>query len=527
MIRIFTLSAISLFFTVSVAAQRVYVDNGSNNSYTLRAGDSLSITAGIFRGSVSSWEQGAKIGVSEGAEFNPSSFGYYQGRITIAGNASFPTLDAQNNKVVITNYGRMVVNNRFYLSNNATLINNYGATMEFKGGFETNKAIVENTGSMIVTGNVYVGNNSKLTNNNIFEATGNIEFNSSQITNLGRMQSGDKFILSNGSYQNSCKTIAGNGMQINSASVANNGLIWLKANGTVPTLTNNSGTIDGQAGSVVKAVNFENNNSGTIKGSGYFYFTGVTNLNAGTVGTNGNNGDQLYFYDATRTNSSTIFDYQGGTVRRSASFLAFAAPDTVSGYPSCGLAFRSETILPINWNYFVVNLSNNTPGLEWSAEQDNGTIFQVERSYDARNYSSIYSFAAANGQTKFSYNDRQVNTQASVVYYRIRAIEPTGAEKISETRSVRFSTSASVSVQASPNPFNGQFSLAFKSVRQEKMTIRIFNLAGQQQLTKTFTASAGFNSITVTEAASLNRGMYMVQLVNETGVVASEKLVKQ
>lgn len=527
MIRIFTLSAISLFFTVSVAAQRVYVDNGSNNSYTLRAGDSLSITAGTFRGSVSSWEQGAKIGVSEGAEFNPSGFGYYQGRLTIAGKATLPSLDAQSNKAVINNFGRLVITGRTYFGNNARLINNYGASIEFKAGFETNNSNVENTGTILVTGKMYIGNNSTLTNNNIMEATGEIEIYGSRITNLGKIQSADKFIVSNGSYQNSCKTIAGNGLQINSTNVTNNGLIWLKGNGSVPTLTNNGGTIDGMAGSVVKAVNFENNNGGTIKGSGYFYFTGLTRLNAGTVGTNGNNGDQLYFYDATRTNNNTIFDYVGGTVRRSASFLAFAAPDTISGYPSCGLAFRSETILPINWNYFVVNLSNNTPGLEWSAEQDNGTIFQVERSYDARNYSTIYSFAAPNGQTKFSYSDRQVNTQASVVYYRVRAIEPTGAEKISETRSVRFNTTASVSVQASPNPFSGQFSLGFKSDRQEKMTIRIFNLAGQQQVTKTFTASTGFNSITVTEAASLNRGMYMVQLVNETGVIATEKLVKQ
>jgi hypothetical protein len=523
MIRIFTLSAISLFFTATVFGQRVYVDNGSSNSYTLRAGDSLSIKAGTFRGSVNSWEQGVKIGVSEGAEFNPSSFGYYQGTLTVAGKATLPSLDGQNAKFQLRNFGRIVITGYTYLGNKAKLINSYGATIEFKAGLNSNKAEIENTGSILITGNWYLGDNGKLVNNNIIEVSGNLEFNRSEITNLGKIQSGGKLIFSQGAFQNSCKTIAGNGIEINSTNVDNNGLIWAKGSGSAPKFVNN-GTIDGAAGSVVKAVDFENN--GTIKGSGYFYFTRDTRHNSGTIGTNGNNGDKLYFYDATRSNSSQIFDAQSGTIRRSASFLEFAAPDTITGYPSCGTAFRSDIILPINWNYFVVNLTNNIPSLQWSSEQDNGTVFQVERSYNGQDFGQISTIVAANGQTKFSYNDQQVNTQTAIVYYRVRAIEPSGAEKISETRSVRFASNPAITLQAAPNPFNNQFGLSFRTDRAEKMTIRIFNLAGQLQVTKSFSAGNGVNSINVTEAANLNRGVYMVQLVNETGVVATVKVVK-
>lgn len=523
MIRISTLVSLSLIISTSVFGQRVYTDNGTSTAYTLRTGDSLAITSGTFRGTVNSWEKGVKIFVAESAEFSPSSFGYYQGSLTVNGKATLPVIDGQSEKFVLRNFGRVTVNGSTYFGNNATILNNFGATLEFKSGVNTNHVTFENTGNVKITGNWYLGNNSKLTNNNIIEATGEIEFNGSQIVNAGKLQSGSKLIMSNGKYDNNCKTIAGSIFQINGTAVKNNGLIWIKASGADPKLVN-GGTIDGVAGSMIKSVNFENN--GTIKGSGYYYFTGHTSHNQGTIGTNGNTGDRIYVNDVTRTNPNTIFDAQSGTIRNNVTFSSFAAPDTVNLYPSCGLAFRSE-ILPVKWNYFTVNISNNIPTLNWSSEQDNGTKFEIERSYDNRNFSTIHSFVDNSSKTTFTFNDAQVNTQSTVVYYRVRATEPTGAQKITETRSVRFNNQAGLKVQATPNPFTSQFSISFQASRRENLTVRVYNLAGQQQFAKTITVANGFNSITINEAASLTRGMYMVQLVNETGVIATEKIVKQ
>jgi hypothetical protein len=82
-------------------------------------------------------------------------------------------------------------------------------------------------------------------------------------------------------------------------------------------------------------------------------------------------------------------------------------------------------------------------------------------------------------------------------------------------------------VQASPNPFTNYFTISFKAERTEKMTLRVINLSGQQQFAKTITASNGFNSISVSEAANLSSGLYLVQLTNETGVIATEKMMKK
>lgn len=522
MIRISTLLILTLLISISGFSQRIYTDNGTNTSYTLRTGDSLVIASGTFRGTVNSWEKGVKIYVANSAEFSPSSFGYYQGSLTVNGTANLPSIDGQSDKFLLLNFGRVTVNGTVYFGNKAKIQNSFGATMEFKSGMNTNNVEFLNLGNIKITGSWYLGNSSKLNNQNAIEATGQIEFNSSEITNAGRLQTAGKFIISQGSYQNNCRTIIGSEFQINGTTVTNNGLIWIKADGTDSKLVN-GGTIIGQPGSTVKAVNLENN--GTITGNGYYYFTGTTTHNKkGSIGST-NNTEHIYVFDATRSNANTIFDAQYGTIRNNVSFSAFTAPDTVNILPNCGLAARSE-ILPVKWNYFTVNVSNNIPTLKWSSEQDNGTKFEIERSYDNRNFSVIHSFVDNASKTNFTYNDDQVNTQASVVYYRVRATEPTGAQKITETRNVRFHNQAGLKVQATPNPFQHQFSISFQSTRRENLTVLVYNLAGQQQFAKTITVANGFNSITINEASSLKPGMYMVQLVNETGVVATEKIIK-
>jgi len=52
-------------------------------------------------------------------------------------------------------------------------------------------------------------------------------------------------------------------------------------------------------------------------------------------------------------------------------------------------------------------------------------------------------------------------------------------------------------------------------------------MTGQLQATKSVSVNKGFNSITVTEAASLAKGIYMAQIINNNKLVASEKIVKQ
>lgn len=525
MIRISTLLLLVLSISFSATAQQTYVDNGSNNSYTINNGDSLYIKSGTFTGTINSWQQGGKITVAEAASFSPSNFSYFQGTIIVNGQAILPSLNGQSARFTYYNYGRTTITGSTYLGGNASFFNVYGATLTFNGSVNFNSSNLQNNGVINAKDSWYMGSSSSLINNNVIQSSKDIEFNSAQITNNGKLATAGKLTVSGGTFTNNCRLVIDNSIAINNGtSFINSGLMWATS-----TLNNsqivNGGTITSTLTGRVKSVNLENN--GTINGAGYFYFTGTTRNN-GTVGSNANTTDTVYVYDVTRSSSSAIFDYQNGTVRKNVVYRVFSAPDTASinVYPSCGTAYRSETILPVKWNYFTVNVANNTPVLNWSSEQEKGTQFVIERSYDGNTYTAIATVDATSSNT-YRAEDKQVNTQANAVYYRIRAIEPTGAEKLSETRVVRFGNKNGIQVQASPNPFSSQFSISYQSASRETISIRIFNMAGQLQLTKTAAISSGYNSIAIAEAASLNKGVYLVQLVGQNGIIATERVVKQ
>ncbi|MEI9807345.1 MAG: T9SS type A sorting domain-containing protein [Bacteroidota bacterium] len=92
---------------------------------------------------------------------------------------------------------------------------------------------------------------------------------------------------------------------------------------------------------------------------------------------------------------------------------------------------------------------------------------------------------------------------------------------------IRFGNKQGISIQTAPNPFSKQFSINYQSAERGTLTIKVYSMTGQLQAAKSVSVSKGFNSIAVTEAASLARGIYTVQLTSNNTLIASEKIVKQ
>lgn len=530
MTRIFTyfalfFASISLFPS-DLAAQTTYVNNGTNSNYSLNNGDSLYISAGTFTGKINTFNQGAKITVAAGATFRPEKFNNPRGILVVYGTAKFNEDLKTNSNFSLVNYGTVWSAQQTELNGNSQVwINNFGGQLKFDNGLTiNNNNTITNRGTMTSNGSVTLNSGASLTNTYATTITGNLVTNGSSFTNEALFQTTGSITFNSGSsVDNNCRMIAGTGFTNNSNGVNNDGLMWAKAANGSGNITN-SGTITNGATAKIKAVNFTN--WGTVKGAGYFYFTGTT-TNTGTVGVSGTTTDTLKVYDVSRSNSNGIFDQQWGTVRPNTVYRVFAAPDTINNFAGCSVELLSNIPLPVKWNYFTVSVTANTALLNWSADQDPGTIFEAERSYDGSSFSVISTIDARDNQSVYNYNDAQVNTQAAIVYYRIKAIEPDGSIKYSETRTVKFSNKAGVTIQAVPNPFTSQFSINYQTTEKATITIRVYGLNGQLQLTKNASVSSGYNSIAVTEASSLARGMYLVQISNGNAVVTTEKLMKQ
>lgn len=528
MTRISTLSFVVVYTLLSFSAnsQTTYVNNGNSTTYNLNNGDSLYIAGGTFTGNINSFNKTAKITVAPNATFQPGAFNNPKGTLTVLGQAKFSSFNS-NESFRLENYGITEMSGAVNMNGGAQFwVNHFGATLKFLGSVTmNNNAELTNDGAITASSTFTMNNGSELTNNNSTTITGAFTSNGGDIANLGKLETGGITFNSGTSFSNNCRLVIDGSITNNNTTIYNDGLIWIPGQYATATFTN-SGTIQNTANGKVKVRNFTN--YGTLSGKGYYYFMGTT-YNSGTIGVSGSTADSIKIYDASRTSASTIFDTQWGTVRPNTVFANLIAPDTTSPYISCSFRYSSSAIsLPVKWNYFYVNLSNNTPVLSWSAEQDNETRFEIERSYDGTNFTTIGLLFGEKNMSTFKYEDKQVNTNTTAVYYRIRAIEATGAEKLSETRVIRFSNKQGVSVQALPNPFTSQFSINYQSAERGTLVIKVYGMTGQLQVTKHVSVSKGFNSIAVTEAAGLAKGVYVVQLVSSENIlIASEKLVKQ
>jgi len=526
MIRISTLSVLiaSLLFATVSSAQHTYINNGTSSDYNLSSGDSLYISSGTYTGKINSFNSGAKITIAANATFQPSTFSNPKGSLVNMGTVKFTIEISSNDGFQVRNNGLFWVTKSVTLNGSGqSWTNSYGATMKLDKGFTINNAnSITNVGTITTDGNVVLNSGASMTNKNILTIGGNYTQNSSQVFNGGKMYVTGSITFNSGAVMNNvCRLIADGGITNNSNSLSNYGLLWSTATHGATTITN-SGTITNGSQARIKSVNFTN--WGTLTGSGQLYFTGVT-TNGGTTGVSGNTADTLKIYDVTRT-ASNIFDVQGGTIRPNTVYRVLTAPDTTGNYATCSSEYV-QAPLAITWNYFYVNSSNTTPSLYWSATQTAGAVYEVQRSYDGVNYSSITSITAKATTSDYSYTDNSVNTQAAIVYYRIKGTENDGVQKMTETRVVRFAARNGISIQTFPNPFTNQFSVSYTSAVKETVVIKVFNMTGQVQVTKNVTVSNGLNTIAIPESASMMKGVYLVQVSNDTKVIASEKIIKQ
>ncbi|HEX7906159.1 MAG TPA: T9SS type A sorting domain-containing protein [Chitinophagaceae bacterium] len=509
-------------------------DLGTATTYNLTASDSLTIVSGTYTGLISSFPAGAKITVMSAASFYPSASSFSspgsaaKGTIYVHGVFKYAGDLITNSPFKLYNYNQTwITGTTKMLGSGQIWTNYYGALLKFDGKVTmTSNNAITNKGLMTCASDLDMTATTSITNDNVITIAGNYLNSGGTLTNRGRFQTTGSMTFNAGTaiINNHCRMIADGGIVNTTGALNNYSYIWARGSSIT-----NSGNIYNAPIARMHAINFTFT-GGSLTGSGYLYFHGTTSMTGGTAGAPAPTTDSIRFYDVTRTNPSTIFDIQPGGGTRYPNFIykSFTAPDSTMAFlPGCAIELASEIPLSVKWNYFQVNLSENIPGLNWSAQTDAGTMFEIERSYNGINFSSIDFVASHPGQSTYDYNDNGVDNHSTVVYYRIKAVEPTGAVRLSETKTVKFTNNAGITIQAIPNPFTSQFSINYQSSTKEMLFIKVFSLTGQLQLSKTVTANIGFNSIVVQQAISLAKGMYMVQISNGRELLATEKIIKQ
>ena len=126
------------------------------------------------------------------------------------------------------------------------------------------------------------------------------------------------------------------------------------------------------------------------------------------------------------------------------------------------MANTAPITLPVKYVGFTVTKSNNNALIQWSTTQEvNANMYEVERSVDGSNWSTI-AYVAATGNSSatnnYSYTDKSIS--AKIVYYRIKEVDIDGNTSLTSIKSIRtdlVSTTSDITIAAVQNKVLLQF----------------------------------------------------------------------
>jgi hypothetical protein len=521
-----------------------YVDNGTNTNYALNSGDSLYIASGTYTGDITKFASGAKITVSIDAIFQPVSIPSNSGgTMNVYGTATMNFALITNTNFTLNNYGFFTANLTTEMKGSGQLwTNNFGAVMNLIGDVTVNSNPSEsntviNYGTINCGAGLTMTTNATIINYKKLNVGGEFKVNGGTLENRGKLETTGLLNFNNGAaiIRNYCGMSSLGGIRNTSVNFYNYSYLWARNDNGQGDIAN-SGTIymvnwnfDNPTQAMIHGKNYTQSGAGTLTGKGWLYFYGTTSQTGGVTGTAGVTTDTLKMYDISRINTSVFYDPPppGGTVYPNAIYNAWGVPDSTRAYfVGCSVEIIMEVPLAISWNYFFVTLDNNIPELTWSAEFDRSTTFEIQRSYDGTNFSAIKVLPSELGRSDYKFDDELINSQAPVAYYRIKATQLSGEEKYTQIRMVRFSNKPGA-IYMAPNPFTNNFIISYQAAEKEMLTIRIFNVSGQQKLVKNVSVNNGINNINITEAAQFAKGIYVIQVCSRNNIISSSKIIKQ
>jgi hypothetical protein len=231
------------------------------------------------------------------------------------------------------------------------------------------------------------------------------------------------------------------------------------------------------------------------------------------------------------TGASTLIDPSDASIVWNSNLnrweITFSATGSGGFYVHTG-----NFVLPVTQLNFRGEQSGSINKLIWStATEINNRGFELERSADGRNFSSVIFVAskAENGNSttilNYNYNDARPNAGSN--YYRLKQVDKDGNYAYSNvvllSRKVTDITLSSVY----PNPTDRELNLVITSPRSEKVMIVVTDLTGKIILQRSTQLVTGDNQETL-NVQRLAAGTYVIKAVCANGCeTAVHRFVKQ
>jgi len=177
-----------------------------------------------------------------------------------------------------------------------------------------------------------------------------------------------------------------------------------------------------------------------------------------------------------------------------------------------------DQVIPVELTSFAANANNNSVTLKWTtASETNNSGFEIQRSAVSGQNSEWekIGFVKGSGNStsnkNYSYTDNDL--AAGKYSYRLKQIDYNGQFEYSNIAEVDVNAPLQFSLgQNYPNPFNPATTINFSIPETQFVTLKIFNVLGQELKTLVNgIKEAGVHKINF-DASSLNSGLYFYKL---------------
>ena len=194
------------------------------------------------------------------------------------------------------------------------------------------------------------------------------------------------------------------------------------------------------------------------------------------------------------------------------------------------LTFFTNLLPNIVLPFKIINFSGKIDGkhhlLNWTTSQEqNNAYFNVQRSQDARNFSTIakVNTKAINGNSyaflKYELQDKHPYIGNN--YYRLQQVDMDGKLSNSEVINVYRDVNGN-QVSIYPNPTKGVLNVECSLLHQESTDIKLFDVSGR--MVRNIQSSSLLTHIDMT---ALTTGMYVLQVSQNNHLISTHKVEKK
>jgi Secretion system C-terminal sorting domain len=184
-------------------------------------------------------------------------------------------------------------------------------------------------------------------------------------------------------------------------------------------------------------------------------------------------------------------------------------------------------VLPIKLISFAAVCNNGVTTLKWkTGEEEPGSKFNIEKSYDGANFITIGTQAAiGSGSNSYQFIDNQPATNmGSNVFYRLKVIDAGASFSYSPVFSGNCNE-ATMPMQIYPNPAQHYTNIKISVRQKQQAQLLVYSVAGQMVFTADYTLQTGTNNFTI-PLTNLASGTYAVKVTLSSGQKLNGSFVK-